>query len=139
MTIGAGLQAQGEVAERLLDRLEDCRRTFPVAAILGGAGMEVASRLVNGRAGIQYLTHMDLSRHMLERAQREQKVNLFLSLPPPTCRWSPTFLNLHRIMLRHVGWGFSDSLYPPSLSLSSAAKASPCHVIAEIPTLICAS
>eukprot|EP00884_Botryococcus_braunii_P018820 jgi/Botrbrau1/5621/Bobra.55_1s0010.1 len=41
----------GEVAERLLDRLEDCKRAFPAAAILGGAGIEVASRLINGRGG----------------------------------------------------------------------------------------
>ncbi len=44
---------QDTVAERLLDRLEDCRRSFERAAVLGGAGARVASRLAGGRAGIQ--------------------------------------------------------------------------------------
>lgn len=41
------------MADRLLDRLEDCRRTFERAVILGGAGAKVAERLAGGRAGIQ--------------------------------------------------------------------------------------
>ncbi len=32
---------QDEVAERLVDRLKDCKRTFPSALILGGAGSKV--------------------------------------------------------------------------------------------------
>ncbi|BDA50516.1 Arginine-hydroxylase NDUFAF5, mitochondrial [Coccomyxa sp. Obi] len=36
---------QVEVAERLLDRLEDCRRAFPVAGVLGGSGGAVLQRL----------------------------------------------------------------------------------------------
>lgn len=43
------------MADRLLDRLEDCRRTFERAVILGGAGAKVAERLAGGRAGIQVL------------------------------------------------------------------------------------
>lgn len=41
------------MADRLLDRLEDCRRTFERAVVLGGAGAKVAERLSGGRAGIQ--------------------------------------------------------------------------------------
>ncbi len=41
------------MADRLLDRLEDCRRSFERAIILGGAGAKVAERLAGGRAGIQ--------------------------------------------------------------------------------------
>lgn len=33
------LAAQVAVTEALLDRLEDCKRTFPVVAVLGGAGI----------------------------------------------------------------------------------------------------
>lgn len=44
---------QDTVAERLLDRLEDCRRSFERAVVLGGAGAQVAARLAGGRAGIQ--------------------------------------------------------------------------------------
>lgn len=45
--------AQDVVAERLLDRLEDCRRSFETAVVLGGAGAQVAERLAGGRSGIQ--------------------------------------------------------------------------------------
>lgn len=31
-------RTQVAVTESLLDRLEDCKRTFPVVAVLGGAG-----------------------------------------------------------------------------------------------------
>ena len=44
---------QDEVTERLLDRLEDCRRSFRTAVVLGGAGAQVAQRLAGGRAGVQ--------------------------------------------------------------------------------------
>ena len=50
--------AQAEVTERLLDRLEDCQRTFPVAAVLGGAGTAAAARLAGGRAGMHTLLHI---------------------------------------------------------------------------------
>ena len=36
---------QATVSENLLDRLEDCKRQFPVAAILGGAGAQPVSNL----------------------------------------------------------------------------------------------
>ncbi|KAI3438448.1 hypothetical protein D9Q98_000878 [Chlorella vulgaris] len=58
-----------EVATRLLDRLEDCRRSFETAIVLGGAGAKVAERLAGGRSGIQQVIHVDTSMAMLERAR----------------------------------------------------------------------
>lgn len=66
---------QGEVAEQLLDRLEDCKRTFPVAAVLGGSGGAVLQRLRGGRAGIQEVLYLDPSRHMLAQVKQRQKVS----------------------------------------------------------------
>jgi hypothetical protein len=60
---------QDEVATRLLDRLEDCRRSFETAIVLGGAGAKVAERLAGGRSGIQQVIHVDTSMAMLERAR----------------------------------------------------------------------
>ncbi|KAL4448082.1 hypothetical protein ABPG75_005301 [Micractinium tetrahymenae] len=57
------------VAERLLDRLEDCRRSFERAVVLGGSGAQVAARLAGGRAGIQEVIHVDTSEAMLQRAR----------------------------------------------------------------------
>ncbi|DBB03612.1 hypothetical protein WJX82_000053 [Trebouxia sp. C0006] len=57
------------VTEALLDRLEDCKRTFPTVAVLGGAGDVVTSRLSNGRAGITKVLQMDISPGMLQRDQ----------------------------------------------------------------------
>ena len=62
------------MTERLLDRLEDCQRSFPVAAVLGGAGAVAAAHLVGGRAGVQTLLHVDDSPGMLARAARLQRV-----------------------------------------------------------------
>ncbi|KAK9823525.1 hypothetical protein WJX72_003397 [[Myrmecia] bisecta] len=59
---------QVQVAECLLDRLEDCKRSFHTAVILGGAGECVARRLAAGRAGIKEVIHIDSSAAMLERA-----------------------------------------------------------------------
>ncbi|KAK9837273.1 hypothetical protein WJX81_002822 [Elliptochloris bilobata] len=65
----------GEVTERLLDRLEDCRRSFPVAAIIGGAGTSVAARLTGARAGVETLLHLDDSPAMLAHAARLQQAS----------------------------------------------------------------
>lgn len=61
------------MTERLLDRLEDCKRTFPVAAVLGGAGEAVLQRLAGGRAGIEKVLYMDASQEMLKRARQKQQ------------------------------------------------------------------
>ena len=62
---------QAEVAERLLDRLEDCRRTFPTAAVLGGAAEAVVTRMCGGRAGIERVVLLDSSAAMLERCKQQ--------------------------------------------------------------------
>ncbi|KAG9457002.1 hypothetical protein H6P81_001510 [Aristolochia fimbriata] len=56
------------VAENLLDRLEDCKKTFPTALFLGGS-MEALRRLSHGRGGIEKLTMMDMSYDMVQRCR----------------------------------------------------------------------
>lgn len=68
------VSVQGAMAERLLDRLEDCKRDFPVAVVLGGAGESILKRLINNRAGIKTVYHLDPSQAILDRAARLQKV-----------------------------------------------------------------
>lgn len=53
------------VAENLLDRLEDCKRTFPTALCLGGSS-EAVRRLLRGRGGIERLIMMDMSFDMVK-------------------------------------------------------------------------
>ncbi len=54
-----------EVAERLADRLDDVRRSFPRALDLGCHGGELAP---GGRGGIEWLVRADLSPAMVSRA-----------------------------------------------------------------------
>ncbi|WP_460021644.1 methyltransferase domain-containing protein [Magnetospira thiophila] len=56
-----------EVAERLLDRLDDVKRSFPTALDLGCHTGELGS-LLNGRGGIETLIQSDLSPAMAARA-----------------------------------------------------------------------
>ncbi|GLI61911.1 hypothetical protein VaNZ11_004434 [Volvox africanus] len=60
------------VSERLLDRLEDCRRSFPTAVVLGGAALPVLHQLAGGRAGVEQVLVVDTSQHMLNRVKREE-------------------------------------------------------------------
>ncbi|GLC35420.1 hypothetical protein PLESTB_000209200 [Pleodorina starrii] len=60
------------VSERLLDRLEDCRRGFPTAVVLGGAALPALQQLAGGRAGIERVVVVDTSQRMLDRVQREE-------------------------------------------------------------------
>ncbi|PIN12293.1 putative methyltransferase [Handroanthus impetiginosus] len=53
------------VAENLLDRLEDCKKTFPTALCTGGS-LEAIRRLLNGRGGIEKLIMMDTSYDMVK-------------------------------------------------------------------------
>ena len=57
-----------EAGERLADRLDDIKRSFPLALDLGCRGGQLA-RLLGGRGGIQTLVHSDLSLEMLRRAE----------------------------------------------------------------------
>lgn len=54
--------------------MEDCKRDFPIAAVIGGAGESVLSRLTNGRAGITEMHYLDHSPVMLNRARYMQQV-----------------------------------------------------------------
>jgi SAM-dependent methyltransferase len=56
-----------EVAERLTDRLEDVKRTFPLALNLGCHGGEVA-QVLKGRGGIETLLQCDPSPTMTKQA-----------------------------------------------------------------------
>lgn len=60
------------VAENLLDRLEDCRKTFPTALCLGGS-LEAVRRLLRGRGGIEKLIMMDTSYDMLKLCKDAQQ------------------------------------------------------------------
>uniref|UniRef100_A0A2C9U301 Methyltransferase type 11 domain-containing protein n=1 Tax=Manihot esculenta TaxID=3983 RepID=A0A2C9U301_MANES len=53
------------VADNLLDRLEDCKRTFPTALCMGGS-LEAIKRLLCGRGSIEKLIMMDMSYDMLK-------------------------------------------------------------------------
>ncbi|KAA5607167.1 methyltransferase domain-containing protein [Roseospira marina] len=56
-----------ETADRLVDRLDDITRAFPLALDLGCHGGEIAEAL-NGRGGIQTLIQADLSPAMVRSA-----------------------------------------------------------------------
>jgi NADH dehydrogenase [ubiquinone] 1 alpha subcomplex assembly factor 5 len=56
-----------EIGDRLLDRLDDIRRRFPLALDLGGRTGDL-SRSLNGRGGIETLITADLSPKMIARA-----------------------------------------------------------------------
>ncbi|XP_074344782.1 putative methyltransferase At1g22800, mitochondrial isoform X2 [Apium graveolens] len=56
------------VAENILDRLEDCKKTFPTALCLGGSSGAIR-RLLRGRGGIEKLIMMDTSYDMLKSCQ----------------------------------------------------------------------
>ncbi|XP_047311381.1 putative methyltransferase At1g22800, mitochondrial [Impatiens glandulifera] len=53
------------VAENLVDRLEDCKKSFPTALCLGGS-LEAVRRLIGGRGAIEKLIMMDTSHDMLK-------------------------------------------------------------------------
>ncbi|CAM6099122.1 unnamed protein product [Calypogeia fissa] len=55
------------VTENLLDRLDDCKRTFPTALNLGGASHQV-HRLIGGRGGVENMITVDLSKDMIEKS-----------------------------------------------------------------------
>lgn len=64
---------QDQVCSRLLDRLEDVRRLFPVAVSLGTAGDVVARHVAGGRGGIERLVVVDSSQRMLHRCRNATK------------------------------------------------------------------
>lgn len=60
------------VADNLLDRLEDCKKSFPSALCTGGS-LEAIRRLLNGRGGIQKLTMMDMSSDMISKCRAAEQ------------------------------------------------------------------
>ncbi|XP_008795315.1 putative methyltransferase At1g22800, mitochondrial [Phoenix dactylifera] len=60
------------VAENLLDRLEDCTKTFPTALCLGGSS-EAIRRLLRGHGGVEKLIMMDTSFDMVKRLKDSEK------------------------------------------------------------------
>ncbi|KAJ7949745.1 Methyltransferase [Quillaja saponaria] len=61
------------IAENLLDRLEDCKKTFPAALCLGGS-MEAIRRLLRGRGAIEKLVMMDTSYDMVKLCKNSAEV-----------------------------------------------------------------
>ncbi|KAK6120433.1 hypothetical protein DH2020_045827 [Rehmannia glutinosa] len=59
-------------AENLLDRLEDCKKTFPTALCMGGS-LEAIRRLLNGRGGIEKLIMMDSSYDMVKLCKQSEQ------------------------------------------------------------------
>ncbi|CAN8312963.1 unnamed protein product [Cochlearia groenlandica] len=59
------------VAENLLDRLEDCKKSFPSALCLGGS-LSAVKRLLRGRGGIEKLIMMDTSHDMIKSCRDAQ-------------------------------------------------------------------
>ncbi|KAI3444265.1 hypothetical protein Pfo_000930 [Paulownia fortunei] len=60
------------VAENLLDRLEDCKKTFPTALCMGGS-LEAIRRLLHGHGGIEKLIMMDTSYDMVKLCKHTEQ------------------------------------------------------------------
>ncbi|XP_031489396.1 putative methyltransferase At1g22800, mitochondrial isoform X4 [Nymphaea colorata] len=56
------------VAENLLDRLQDCKRSFSTALCLGGS-LAAVRRTLHGRGGVQELFMMDMSYDMIRKCR----------------------------------------------------------------------
>lgn len=87
-----------EIGERLLDRLDDVRRHFPMALELG-CRTGLLSRLAQGRAGIEHWISADLSPAMVERADTPRLVTdaEFLPAKPGSLDLIVSNLSLHWI------------------------------------------
>ncbi|XP_004299868.1 PREDICTED: putative methyltransferase At1g22800 [Fragaria vesca subsp. vesca] len=59
------------VADNLLDRLEDCKKTFPTALCLGGS-LEAVRCLLHGRGAIEKLIMMSASYDMVKRCRNAE-------------------------------------------------------------------
>lgn len=62
------------VAENVLDRLEDCKKTFPTALCLGGS-LESIRRLLRGRGSIEKLIMMDASSEMVQFCKNAEEAS----------------------------------------------------------------
>lgn len=86
-----------EAAEMLADRLDDVRRSFPRALILGGRDGTFA-RLLGERGGIQTLIHADLSpclsRHTRDTFLPQDHAPLFLAADEEVLPFAPGSFDL---------------------------------------------
>ncbi|HEX2115869.1 MAG TPA: methyltransferase domain-containing protein [Alphaproteobacteria bacterium] len=85
-----------EAASRLVERLDEVRRTFPMALDLGGHG-GLLREVLQGRGGIQTLVETDLSFSLARRAQAPRVVadEEFLPFAPGTFGLVLSCLSLH--------------------------------------------
>lgn len=63
------------VADNLLDRLQDCKKTFPSALCLGGSLQAITNSLHSGRGAIEKLIVMDPSNDMVQRCKNADRVS----------------------------------------------------------------
>lgn len=64
----------GEVAERLLDRLDDLKGyEFPLALELGSRGKYIREHLQNGRGGVKSLLQLELSMDTLQLDKKKRQ------------------------------------------------------------------
>jgi len=59
---------QDEVSSRLIERMEDCTRSFPRVLVLGGSGIHMLTALRN-RGSVETAVLVDSSPGMLKRAK----------------------------------------------------------------------
>lgn len=88
-----------EVGERLLERLEDIRRVFPITLDLGCRNGLLGQRL-QGRGGVKFLVQGDLSPAMVEKASTTQRPGVvfdeeFLPFGPGSFDLVLSSMNLH--------------------------------------------
>lgn len=86
-----------EVADRLLDRLDDIKRAFPLAADVGGHG-GVLREVLAGRGGIETVLETDLSPAMAGRSPAALRVSAdeeWLPLAPDRFDLIASVLSLH--------------------------------------------
>ena len=85
-----------EAASRLIERLDEVRRTFPLALDLGGHG-GVLHEALHGRGGIEILVETDLSLALARRARSLRVVadEEFLPFAPGTFDLALSCLSLH--------------------------------------------
>ncbi|CAN6584343.1 unnamed protein product [Malus baccata var. baccata] len=101
------------VAENLLDRLEDCKKTFPAALCLGGQ-LEAVRRLLRGRGAIEKLIMMSASSDMVElcrNAERElQTENIETSFMVGDEEFLPVKENSVDLVLSCLGLHWTNDL-----------------------------
>lgn len=57
---------QNEIADRLVDRMLDCTRSFDDVLVIGGAGLVVANKILESGQSVRSVTYADSSAKLLE-------------------------------------------------------------------------